>query len=116
MLVHWQGPSKFCLLNKALYSLKQLPRLWYKHLKQALLKEGFKIFPFNEGIFIYSTKSIIIYCYINNFIITSADKAVIEAFTKSLAKSIKITYLSKISTFLENKIEINRIKKSIYIH
>ena len=111
-----EGPSKFCLLNKALYGLKQSPRLWYKHLKQALLKEGFEVFPFDEGIFIHSTKGIIICCHVDDFIITGANKAVIEAFTKSLAKSIKITYLGEISTFLGNEIEINRIKKSIYIH
>lgn len=39
-------------LNKALYSLKQLLRLWYKFLYNILKRFNFILFLYNEGVFI----------------------------------------------------------------
>jgi len=74
------------------------------------------VFPFNKGIFIYAKKGIIICCYVDDFIITVKNQAIIDDFIKNLSKSLKVKYLGEISTFLGNEIEINRTNKSIYIH
>ena len=52
--IGFEKGSKVCKLNKALYRLKQSPRLWYKHLKNILLKLGFITLPYNKGVFYLS--------------------------------------------------------------
>ena len=47
------NPNKVYKLHKALYSLKQSPRLWYKHLSNILNKLGFIIFSYNKAVFIH---------------------------------------------------------------
>lgn len=69
--------KKVCKLNKALYRLKQSPRLWYKHLLNALKELGFNTLPYNEAIFIHSKYKIIIICHVDDLIITGDNKDIV---------------------------------------
>ena len=45
--IEWLDPNRaasmtVCKLNKALYALKQAPRLWYEHIDEFLLSVGFR--------------------------------------------------------------------------
>lgn len=111
-----KDPTKRCLLNKASYGLKQSPRLWYNHLKDLLIKEGFIVFPYDEGVFIHIEKQLIINCHVDDFLIMGAKLEAINTIAKNLEKSLKLTSLGDISEFLGNEIIIDRKKKSIFIH
>ena len=67
----------FLKLNKALYSLKQSPRLQYKYLYNTFKKLGFSLYPYNNRIFINKDLKIIILAYINNLIIISPNIEII---------------------------------------
>ncbi|AEO67535.1 uncharacterized protein THITE_2036203, partial [Thermothielavioides terrestris NRRL 8126] len=56
-------------LKKALYSLKQSLRLWYKYLSNILNKLSFKAILYNEGAFINYNYKMILLCYIDDLII-----------------------------------------------
>ena len=103
-----KDPVKVCKLNKVLYGLKQSPRLQYKHLAEILQKEGFVVFPYNEGVFVYIEKQIIIVCHIDDLLVVTADKATAEVVLKNIAKAIKLQYMGELSTFLGSKFVINR--------
>ena len=65
--------NKVCRLNKALYSLKQSPRQWYKHLVSILKKRNFKAIPYDEGCFISTEKECIIACHVDDMIATGSS-------------------------------------------
>ena len=86
----------YCKLNKALYELKQSPRLWYKHLLEALTKLSFEVLPYDEAIFIHNKLKIIIICHVNDLIFTGPNNNEISNIVKELTKTIKIEYISEI--------------------
>lgn len=68
-------PKFVCKLKKPLYSLKQIPRVWYKKIVEYLLFYGFSLYFVESGLFVkHSSKGIIIvYLYVDNLIVTSDD-------------------------------------------
>ena len=86
----------YCKLNKALHGLKQSPRLWYKHLLEALTKLGFEVLPYDEAIFIHNKLKIIIICHVDDLIFTGPNNNEISNIVKELTKTIKIEYISEI--------------------
>jgi transposase InsO family protein len=111
-----RAPSKVCKILKALYGLKQSPRLWYKYLKEILLKFDFVVFPFDEGVFINLRRRIIICCHVDDLLVAGATQLDCNTLMAEIAKTVKLQYLGPVSTFLGNEIEINRDKKTLFIH
>ena len=66
----YNNTTKVCKLKKALYSLKQTLRLWYKHLSTILYNLGYVKFNYNDGTFINTRLQSIILCYVDNILIT----------------------------------------------
>src|SRR5208337_4480510 len=110
------SPQLVCRLKKALYGLKQSPRLWYTHLKSVLAKQGFDVFPYDEGVFIHREKGIIIACHVDDFIITGPNNREIETIITAISSEIKLQYIGKVSNFLGNEIIIDKKEKSLFIH
>ena len=106
----------YCKLNKALYELKQSPRLWYKHLLEALTKLSFEVLPYDEAIFIHNKLKIIIICHVNDFIFTRSNNNEISNIIKKLTRTIKIKYISEVHQFLRIKIKLDYKEKSIHIN
>ena len=69
--------NKCCHLKKALYSLKQAPRLWSEFFTKAIANLGLDRVPINEGIINSKTQAIII-IYIDDIIIIYKDLAYIN--------------------------------------
>src|SRR5271157_5540695 len=110
------SPQLVCRLKKALYGLKQSPRLWYIHLKSVLAKQGFDVFLYNEGVFIYREKGIIIACHVDDFIITGPNNKEIKTIVTAISSEIKLQYIGKVSNFLGNEIIIDKKEKSLFIY
>ena len=73
-----------CKLLKALYSLKQSPRLWQKKLWDILIKLGFKPLKSDNCIYISQSGSMIIITYIDDILITGPDTQGIKDIKKAL--------------------------------
>ena len=106
----------YCKLNKALYGLKQSPRLWYKHLLEALTKLGFEALPYDEAIFIHNKLKIIIICHVDDLIFTGPNSNEISNIVKELTKTIKIEYISAIHQFLGMEIKLDYKEQSVHIN
>jgi hypothetical protein len=109
-------PTKVCKLLKALYRLKQSLRLWYNYLKILLLQEGFIVFPYDKGIFINISKSITICCHVDDFIISSPNKHMIDILILDLSKSLELVEMGQISTFLGNEFILDYNSQRITMH
>ena len=79
-------------LNKALYSLKQSPHVWYFTLTAYLKTLSFKPLTANNCIF-HNSKGIYIIVFVNNFFIVSLFKANISIIKAKLNKCFYITDL-----------------------
>ena len=104
----------FLKLNKALYSLKQSPRLQYKYLYNTFKELGFSLYLYNNRIFINKDLKITILAYIDNLIIISLNKEIITTIINKASKILKIQDLGLINTFLG--IEIKRLENSISLN
>ena len=106
----------YCKLNKALHGLKQSPRLWYKHLLEALTKLGFEVLPYDEAIFIHNKLKIIIICHVDDLIFTGPNNNEISNIVKELTKTIKIEYISEVHQFLGMEIKLDYKEQSVHIN
>ena len=99
--------KKVCKLNKALYRLKQSRRLWYKFLKEALIKAGFIVMPYNKGVFIHLTKQLLLCCYIDDLLVAGPSTEIIDKVMNKASEGIKLQKMGKPSTFLGIQLEYN---------
>ena len=111
-----KGVRKVCKLKKALYGLKQSPRLWYQHLSSILGDLGFETLPFDEGVFIYRTKQLIIACHVDDLLAMGANKAVLFEVLKVASVKIKLKELGPITTFLGMEINLDLKKRELTLH
>jgi hypothetical protein len=101
-------------LNKALYRLKQLARVWYTTLKPILLKLGFKILDSELCIFVNKSKNIIICLYVDDLAVLAPNIKVFNEFAKNIEKYFKIKNLKEIKDYL--KVNIKQTSNFININ
>ena len=70
------GTGQVCCLNKALYSLKQSPRVWYYTLSRFLADS--KFYPIDADHSVFSNGSIYIAVYVDDLLIIGKDKVKIQ--------------------------------------
>lgn len=72
-------PTHVCLLDKSIYVLKQVPRVWYGALQDALFGLGFISSQSNHSLFILKqpTALIILLIYVDDIIITGSSSTMI---------------------------------------
>ena len=80
-------------LLKALYRLKQAPRLWQQFLAAALLELEFELLKSNDYIYYNSDTKIIIIIYIDNFLIIFRSIPKINQLKAALVEKFSIKEL-----------------------
>jgi hypothetical protein len=79
------GDQRTCLqLVKSLYGLSVAPRLWYEHIREALLKQGLKQSA-TDSCFLYS-KTIMIVLYVDDLGIAYSNKEDLEKLFQDLTE------------------------------
>jgi len=65
-------PDHVCLLQRALYGLKQSPRMWYRRLRDFLVKIKFRESYSDPSLFIYNHHNEIVYlfAYVDDIVVT----------------------------------------------
>jgi hypothetical protein len=95
-------------LNKALYSLKQLARIWYNTLANILVnKLGFRALRQEPCIFINKAKDLIICVYVDDLTIISPNINLINSFIAKIKEYFNIKELGLIKDYLGIDIDYN---------
>lgn len=82
-----------CYLQKALYSLKQTPRVWYTLILEFLQELKFTKTDADYNVFVFHDKLMFISIYMNDFLIISKDLNIINGLKNNLSKYFYITNL-----------------------
>ena len=110
-MYHIKG-DYICKLLKALYSLKQSPRLWQKKLRETLIKLGFKP-PKSDNCVYISQSGVIIITYVDDMLITGPDTQGIKDIKKALQDEFEMDDLGAAAYFLGVRIIRDRTIRSI---
>jgi hypothetical protein len=105
--------KKVLKFKKAIYGLKQSPRLWYQTLKKVAETLGFIISEYDPCLFIYPPKLIFIMVYVDNINVVSAEVADITEFKDQLFNTFNMTVEDE-TYFLGMNIE--RADDSLRLH
>jgi hypothetical protein len=107
------GTSKVCKLRKALYGLKEAPRIWYPTLTNFLRNLGFEPITADLGIFVRS--NIYIAVYVDDLLIVGPSIAEIKRIKRSLRNRFQMTDLGPCSCYLGISIQPGRQNRILYL-
>ncbi|GFF60834.1 hypothetical protein IFM51744_10503 [Aspergillus udagawae] len=105
--------SKVCKLRKALYRLKQAPRILYQTLTNFLRNLGFEPISADLGIFIRS--NIYIAVYVDDLLIVGPSVAEIKKIKWSLRNRFQMTDLGPCSYYLGISVRRDRQNRTLYL-
>jgi Reverse transcriptase (RNA-dependent DNA polymerase) len=108
----YEDSEKVCLLFRALYGLKQSPRVWYETLYEFLITIGFIQTHADHSIFIHPN-GIIIAVYVDDLQIFGPSIEDICFLKKQLTNRFKMTDLGPASYYLGIQITRDRERRSI---
>ncbi|KAJ4724884.1 Retrovirus-related Pol polyprotein from transposon TNT 1-94 [Melia azedarach] len=97
-----QCPSHVCKLHKTIYSLRQAPRAWYNELQCFLLEYGFINPKSDTSLFIYTSRTCIMYLlvYVDDILLTGNYPSMLCTFTTQLSNRFSLKVLSELNYFL----------------
>ena len=100
-------PGATCLqLKKSFYGLSIAPRLWYKHLRNALLKDGFKQCDYDPCLWL--KPNMIIFLYEDDCRVAAPNQKDIDNFVEWLNKAgFKLTQDGDFGEYLGIKFNVN---------
>lgn len=107
-------PNHICKLSKAIYELKQAPRVWFDHLKTTLIHWAFKNTKSDSSLFIYKTQAyvLLILIYVDDILVTGNNEQRMQQFVTRLNLVFSLKDLRKIHYFL--RIEVDRDERGIF--
>ena len=108
-------PDTVCKLLRALYRLKQAPRLWQNDLSEALQEMGFKLCVCDPSIYVHAEYMIIIVTYVDDMLMVGKDLSKIRLIQKQLSERFEMETLGPTRHFLGVKITRDRQKKTILL-
>jgi len=94
--------GRVCRLNKALYSLKQSPQVWYYTLSDFLIEVGFQPLTSNNLVFIKNNMFITV--YIDDLLIFRLNIKDIQQIKNLLSTQFSMSNLSLIAYYLGMKV------------
>ena len=108
-----QRPTRTCLrLKKSLYGLAIAPRLWYEHLRDALLEDGFK--QSDHDICLFLKPDMIVFLYVDDCGVASPTQQAIDEFVNRLnKKGFELTQDGDFAEYLGIKFVVDKSSKTI---
>lgn len=84
---HPDYPNYICKLNKAIYGLRQAPRVWYKEFLNFLITIGFTKSKSDESLFILHAAEVTVYIlvYVDDIIITGSTSSIVRQIIDKLS-------------------------------
>jgi hypothetical protein len=100
-------PNHIYKLHKALYELKQSPRVWYVCLRNFLIENGFRIGKADSTFFTRRIDKDLFVCqiYVDDIIFGSTNKSFCDEFSKIMASRYEMSMMGELTFFLEFQIK-----------
>ena len=95
---HSDGSPRVCKLNRALYGIKQAPRMWYRALAEFLGQMGFQ--PLDSDASVFHKKGVIIAIYVDDLLISGRDRTEVDAIKTALSKRFQMSDLGPVGYYL----------------
>ena len=113
MLFETEDRDKMCRLKKALYDLKQAPKVWYDTIHKFLQQHGFKRVESDHAVFISLNGRTFIAIYVDDLLLFEPNLESLTEIQKKLKENFKMTDLGELSHYLGMKITISLDKNAI---
>ncbi|KAH7471965.1 hypothetical protein FOMA001_g13268 [Fusarium oxysporum f. sp. matthiolae] len=107
------GSGRVCKLLRALYVLKQAPRVWYETLSTFLETLGFK--PLSSDMVVFVKGHMFIAVYVDDLLIAGPSKDEIVAVKQALCNSSKMMNLGPCKYYLGMSVRRDRATRSIFL-
>ena len=97
-------------LDKALYGLRQAPRVWYENLTELLKDRGFEIGKIDPTLFTKKVKGELFVCqlYVDDIIFGSPNKAFNEEFAALMTSKFEMSSMGELKFFLGFEVKQRR--------
>jgi hypothetical protein len=108
-------PNHVYKLHKALYALKQAPRVWYECLRDFLIENSFRIGKADSTLFIRKMGKDLFVCqiYVDDIIFGSTNKSFSDEFSKIMTDRFEISMMGVLIFFLG--FQIKEAKEGTFI-
>jgi len=108
--IDWLDPSKpagttVCKLNKALYGLKEAPRLWYRHIDEFLLSAGFRKSINDPNLYQSIDGELLLILYIDDLLLAAKHRHRIDQAKNLLHSRYRMNDLGSARQFLGLEID-----------
>jgi len=102
------GPGYACRLIKAIYGLRQSPRVWYHKIHTFFAQHDFYRSTQDYSLYINYERRILALVYVDDLVLAAAGREAIGWIKAKLTKSFEMTDLGELSTFLG--LEVKRVR------
>ncbi|WVZ76524.1 LOW QUALITY PROTEIN: hypothetical protein U9M48_024494 [Paspalum notatum var. saurae] len=93
-------PNRVYKLRKALYDLKQAPRVWYARFKSFLLKSGFVMGSVDKTLFLLSRggDTLIVQIYVDDIIFGGSFHTLVSCFAEQMSREFEMSVMGELSS------------------
>ncbi|GKB28273.1 retrovirus-related pol polyprotein from transposon TNT 1-94 [Tanacetum coccineum] len=107
--VDQNNPSHVYKLKKALYDLKQAPRVWYDMLSSFLISQQFSKGAIDPKLFTWHVGNdiLLVQIYVDDIIFASTNTAMCDEFANQMTNKFKMSMMGQMSFFLGLQISQN---------
>jgi hypothetical protein len=108
-----KGAKNVVHLNRGMYGLRQSALMWYNNLKDSLKEFGFEPIEADPCVFIHLATKEIIVVYVDDLILVTKNKKLMEILKEKLLKRYKARDFGPIGYYLGIRVVRNRCERSI---
>ena len=109
------GTQLICLLQRALYGLKQSPLLWYEELTTFLRSIGCRPLRSDPCLFVHSATGAFVLIYVDDLLVFAKSSAIVDQIAGLLAKKFPMKALGDVTWFLGCRIIRDRSQRKVWI-
>lgn len=107
------GTNRVCRLNRALYGLKQSPRVWYETLSNHLGKLGYR--PIDSDLSVFQRGNTFIAVYVDDLLLIGPNKGDIQRVKDALSSTFRMTDLGACKYYLGMTVRRDRPNRTIHL-
>lgn len=109
-----EDAQSVCFLEKALYGLRQSPRIWYDTLTEFLKSLGFEVL--SSDLSVFTRDGIIIAIYVDDLLVVGPSKEDIDEIKRSLGSRFDMSDLGPCHQYLGISVRRDRANRTIYLN
>lgn len=104
-------PGYACRLVKAIYGLRQSPRVWYQKIHTFFRKHDFHRSTQDYSLYINYDRKILVLIYVDDLVLAAADIKAISWIKNALTNAFEMTDLGELAMFLGLEIQRDRSQR-----